>query len=224
MTKELVDQKINNVPDFLKGKENQGRGNENLTSEDIKPNRLILCQKLTTESVCSKQFKAGDIVNTYDDSVRTEMTLCFIKFEPGYVVREAGSTGLEGLKGYFNTKHAAENVLNSEPNLKMNPSFKHYCLAIDGDDRYPVVLPITTWGTFKQSHKQLNTLFTRLSHDRFAYKIKVSTIKDPTHENNYIYSFSLEGFVDANTYKEAERLYEVSKTQKNEETIDNSEY
>lgn len=201
-----------NVPSYIK--QGQGRGNENVASEDLQLPRIDVLQALSPQ-VNKKKVddyidgaEVGMLFNTltkelYKDGVHVT-PVSFVKRYLVWVDRKIDNEG--GLRGVFDTETEAEQFVteqDDEDKLEVVATAEHLVLLDDGSEAI-----ISMAKSKMKVSRKFNSLVRLNGGDRFGRRYKVTTVDDkgPKGEFQNI-SISNSGFPSEQVYHQAEKLY-----------------
>lgn len=211
-TKKEVATKTDQVPDYIK--QGRGRGNENVTTEDLQLPRIDVLQALSPQINKKKDSyiegaEVGDIFNTltgelYPDGLRFT-PISFVKRFLVWVDRKQDSNG--GLRGVFETEIEAEQFIDEQDDankLEVVMTPEHLVLLDDGTEA------ILAMGKSKvKVSRKFNSLVRLQGGDRFSRSYLLTSVDDESAQGEYQnISIKPDGFPSEEVYRKAEKLYE----------------
>ncbi len=213
MSKEIANTNEAQVPAYIK--QDQARGNENVTTEDLQLPRLDVLQALSPQINKKKDqyiegAEPGMLFNTltgelYGTSIHIT-PVSFVKRYLLWVDRKQDAEG--GLRGVFDTLEEAEKAMDADPDrakLEIVPTAEHLVLLDDGSE---IILSMSK-SKAKVSRK-FNSLVRLNGGDRFSRRYVVTAVDDNGTKGEYQnISISADGFPTEDVYLKAEALYEA---------------
>lgn len=213
MTKKEIKTQQDQVPAYIK--QDQNRGNENVSNEDLQLPRIDVLQALSPQINKKKDehiegAEVGMLFNTltgelYSDGIHIT-PVSFVKRHLVWVDRKKDSGG--GLRGVFDTADEAEAFIEEqedEDKLEAVATAEHLVLLDDGTE---VILSMAK-SRMKVSRK-FNSIIRLLGGDRFSRRYKVTSVDDKSTQGEYQnLSISADGFPAEEVYLKAESLYEA---------------
>lgn len=204
------------VPDYIK--KGQGRGNENVTTEDMVIPRIELVQAL---SPCLDKNDPGYIedaeVGGFINSVSREyygerITVVPVLFQKQYLVWKDRTQG-GGFLGAHNTKAEAQARIEEEPerdqdHFDIYDTGQHLVLLVreDGSSEEAVISMART--KLKVS-KQWNSMIRMAGGDRFSRQYEIFGVQDENDKGKfYTLGIVMSGYPSLEVYKKAEALYD----------------
>lgn len=200
------------MPAYIK--QGQGRGNENIQSEDLQLPRIDVLQALSPQ-VNKKKVddyidgaEVGMLFNTltrelYPQGVHVT-PVSFVKRYLVWVDRKIDNEG--GLRGVFDSEHEAETFVqeqDDEDKLEVVATAEHLVLLDDGSEAI-----ISMAKSKMKVSRKFNSLVRLNGGDRFSRRYRVTTVDDkgPKGEFQNI-QLSNAGFPSEQVYFQAEKLY-----------------
>lgn len=213
------------VPSYIK--QGQGRGNENVTSEDLQLPRIDVLQALSPQLNKKKDeyiegAEAGMLFNTltnelYPDGLHVT-PVSFVKRSLVWVDRKKDQNG--GLRGVFDNSEGAEAFVQSqddEDKLEISPTAEHLVLLDDGSE---VILSMAR-SKLKVSRK-FNSLIRLNGGDRFSRRYLITTVDDESPKGEFKnFSIAAAGFPSEEVYFKAEQLYNAIASGKKKQAAGN---
>lgn len=207
------------VPDWAKN--SQGRGSENVSSKDLILPRLEIVQSQSPIKEANEAAREGMLFNAVTSDIIGESAYIVpIFYRMEYLVWKDQNQG-GGFFGAFDTRNEAQQRLaevvadgEDEMDLEIVDTPVHYCLRVKPDFSTEQIVISMPKSKSKVSRKW-NAMIQIGGGDRFSRIYKVSTFKDKNKKNQSFYNYvvSPAGFPSEAVYREAERLYEVFRSQ-----------
>lgn len=232
MTKkqELIEQKNSEVmlaetmPDFVN--QNSGRGNEDVTVDDLSIPRLDVIQALSPQRKKSdpayiEGAEEGMLFNSVTMALYgTEVAFVPVFFRKEYVIWKARNAG-GGFHGAFSSQAEAQAEMRANgwdtetytDNKQVLPAYEaietaqHFGLIVKSPSEFEEVVISMAKSKLKTS-RQLNTLCKMAGGDRFASMYNIKAIEVNGDKGDY-YSMAVKrmGFVTEDIYRVGEALY-----------------
>lgn len=212
------------VPDFLKDKINTpGRGNENVSVEEMTVPRLELIQNM---SPCRNKKEPSYIEGAEEGMLYNNVTrqlygefvyMVFGEFKVEYLLwkdRKAGG----GFFGSFPSMEEAKSALNAlgenGKGIEIQKTHQHYGLILEPEtgETQPIMLSMSR--TKEKVSKRLNTVIRMQGGDRFSRVFKISTVQEQNKSGDsyYNFDFKVHGYVTEKQYIEGEKIYRMAKS------------
>lgn len=201
------------LPSYIK--QGQGRGNENVSNEDLQLPRIDVLQALSPQINKKKDSyiegaEVGMLFNTLTGELYKEgvnMTpITFIKRHLVWVDRKKDSEG--GLRGVFDTPEQAETFVEEqadEDKLEVVATAEHLVLLDDGTE---VILSMSK-SRMKVS-RRFNSLVRLNAGDRFSRRYLLTSVDDKSSQGEFQnIAVANNGFPSEEVYFKAEALYEA---------------
>lgn len=208
------------TPEWAKGQ--QARGSENVGSKDIVLPRLEIVQSESPIKEENDEAVDGMLFNTVTQEViGTETFVIPIYYRVEYIVWKSKKTSDGGFFGAYDTEGEALARKAEEVNNGLNPDDVevvdtpvHYCLRVKPDMTFEQIVVSMPKSKAKVSRKW-NAVIQLCGGDRFSRAYKLSTFKDKNKQGKTFQNYIVQpaGFPPESLYREAERLYNVFKTQ-----------
>lgn len=206
----------NDIPEWLK--KGDARGNEQVDSNDIILPRVGIIQAISpqlkkTDPKYIVGAEQGRLYNTLTSELYGEDGIIFVPvlFRKEWIAfkdREKGG-GFKGAWPFAEEVRARTEVESMEDagDIELMESHSHIGFIVKPDGSLEQAIIACTKSAIKFSRK-LNSLVTMSGMDRFAKAYTVSSVEVSSAKGDY-YTFDARalGFVNQNTYKEAEDLY-----------------
>jgi hypothetical protein len=212
------------VPAFLKDKINEpGRGNENVSVDDMTVPRLELIQNM---SPCRNKKEPSYIEGAeegmlYNNVTRElygeEVYMIFGAFKVEYLLWKDRKQG-GGFFGSYPTMEEAKGAIDAlgsdGAGVEAQKTHQHYGLIIDKETGrlQPILLSMSR--TKEKVSKRLNSVIKMQGGDRFSRIFKVFTVQEQNKSGDSYYNlnFKFQGFVNEPQYIEAEKIYNMAKS------------
>lgn len=221
------------VPEHLKAAlDGPGRGNENLTQDDVSVPRLILIQDKTS---CLKEGHdayiegscAGMMYNSLTRELYTELNICFVAFETEYIPKQMGKNNSDFI-GRFKTLEEAEKAIAESDNsstFTAQRTPQHYGLIIHEDRVKDALEPIVIAmpGGKLSAHKEINNLVRQGDRFAFVLNIQPSLYTSKDGNENFTYKVKKTGYASKELYEQGLELYKLhakNKTSINVEDVE----
>lgn len=230
-------------PDFMNNESN--RGQEGVGIDDLTIPRLGLIQDLSpqrkkTDAAYIEGAEEGMLFNTVTNVLYgTSIMFVPVYYRKEWVIWKAQSEG-GGYCGAYPTEHEAkvewesqgyEGQVNKkgEPIYEVNDTGQQFGLVVHEDGTTEDIV-ISFSKSKRKIDRQLNTMVKMAGGDRFSRVYKISAVSDQNSagQDFYNYGVSMMGFVNEETYRKGEKLYDaISSGQrdiKREEPEEEAEY
>lgn len=197
-------------------KKGSGRGNDEVTFNDITLPRISIIQDLSdqhkkTSSKYIEGAEVGMMFNTVTNELYNELYFTPFYFTKKYLVwvqRKYDSSGV--LKGVFDrVEQAEEFVRNDEMSntLEIKLTHEHLILADDGSE-----LILSMPSTKIKVSSAFNSLIKLIGGDRFSHRYQLTVVPEAKSTLKYFnFKIQVAGYPSELVYKKAERLYEQLK-------------
>lgn len=209
------------VPDFLKDKMNDDRGNEGVSTADMTVPRLEICQSL---SECRKKsspdfipgIEEGHLYNNitrqvYGDSVQ----IVPVAFKKEFLLwRDLKAGG--GFGGAFDTMElavAALGAMEKPDEYEIVDTPQHFVLVIDPETGSVSEAVISMAKSKAKVSRKFNSLIRLNEGPRFSRVYLLKGVSDQNNTGQDYFNVGIDnlGFVTEELYKRAEGLYELIK-------------
>lgn len=207
------------APDWAKG--GSGRGSENVGAKDMVLPRLEIVQAQSPIKDTNPDALEGLLFHSVTNEVIGSSAIIVpIYYRMEYLIWKDQDSG-GGFFGAHDTMEDAQRRLQEEVSNGENPDELeivdtpvHYCLRIK-DDMTVEQLVISMAKSKAKVSRKWNAQIQIVGGDRFARAYKVTTFKDKNKANKTFFNYIVQpaGFPPESIYREAERLYEVFRTQ-----------
>lgn len=201
------------LPSYIK--QGQGRGNENVSNEDLQLPRIDVLQALSPQINKKKDSyiegaEVGMLFNTLTGELYKEgvsiTPVTFVKRHLVWVDRKKDSEG--GLRGVFDTPEQAEAFIEEqadEDKLEAVATAEHLVLLDDGTE---VILSMSK-SRMKVS-RRFNSLVRLNAGDRFSRRYMLTSVDDKSSQGEFQnIAVANDGFPSEDVYLKAEALYEA---------------
>lgn len=224
----------NEVPDYIKM--DSARGSEEVRSADMVLPRLEIVQALSPIKEVNEDAKEGYLFNSVTQEVIGDIAYFVpVYFRMEYLVWKDQDQG-GGFFGSFNSQSEAETRRNQAIAEGENPDYieivdtpVQYGLRITPDLSVCEQIVISMAKTKAKVSRKWNAMIQIAGGDRFSRVYKLTTFRDENSKGQKFFNYVVQpaGFTPKAAYEQAERLYEVLKTQDfrvaHETVIDNGE-
>jgi hypothetical protein len=207
------------VPDYIK--QGGNRGSEEVKSTDMILPRLEIVQALSPIKDDNEDAKEGYLFNSVTQEVIGDLAYFVpVYFRLEYLIWKSQEEG-GGFFGSFNSKEEADarrlEVIEGgeEPeNIEIVDTPVQYGLRITPDGVCEQIV-ISMAKTKAKVSRKWNAMIQIAGGDRFSRVYKLTTFKDENKKGQKFFNYIVQpaGFTPERVYREAERLYEVLKTQ-----------
>lgn len=207
------------VPDYIK--QGQGRGSEEVSANDMVLPRLEIIQDSSKIKETNPDAKEGLLFNSVTQDVIGDLAYFVpVYFRVEYLVWKDQDEG-GGFFGSFNTQAEAEARKTEVVAGGENPEFievvdtpVQYGLRVTTDGLVEQIVISMAKSKAKVSRKW-NAMIQIAGGDRFSRVYKITTFRDENKKGKKFFNYVVQpaGFTPKAAYEEAERLYEVLKTQ-----------
>jgi hypothetical protein len=214
------------VPEFLKDKINtEGRGNENVSVDEMTVPRLELIQPL---SPCRNKKEPSYIEGAEDGMLYNNVTrqlygeevlMIFGAFKVEYLLWKERKKG-GGFYGAYTTMEEANAAIRAlgedSQGVEAQKTHQHYGLILDPQTGRPQPIMLSMPRTKLKVSKRLNSVISMQGGDRFSRVFKIYTVQEKNKKGDiyYNFDFKLHGFVNEQQYVEGEKIYELSQSGK----------
>jgi hypothetical protein len=208
------------MPEWMNPTSN--RGSEEVKSTDMVLPRLEIVQALSPIKETNEDAKEGYLFNSVTQEVLGDMVYFVpVYFRLEYLIWKDQNKG-GGFFGSFTSEAEAKTRLSEviaggeDPaDLEIVDTPVHYGLRITPDLSTIEQIVISMAKTKSKISRKWNAMIQIAGGDRFSRVYKMSTFRDENSKGQKFFNFVVQpaGFAPQQVYKEAERLYEVLKTQ-----------
>lgn len=202
------------LPDFLKGKEDSSRGNESVTKDDLVIPRLSIIQAISPEldendPAYIPGAKDGIMFNTLTKKLYTELLIIAVLYEKPYLLwrdRKKGG-GFGGSYSNLDEATAAVDSQEDPDNWDVVDTPTHVCLAISDGKPFEIAIPMPK--SKAKVSRQFNSMIRLFGGDRFSRVYKITTVPDKNNAGEKFKNFKVDfaGFPTEDLYLQAEQLY-----------------
>jgi hypothetical protein len=202
-------------------KNGTGRGSENVGTKDIMLPRLEIIQAQSPIKDENPDARDGLLFNTVTGEILGEEAFVVpVFYRMEYLVWKDQDAG-GGFFGAYDTENEARARISEEASNGEDPTLLevvdtpvHYCLCVNPDMTTQQIVISMSKSKAKVSRKW-NAVIQICGGDRFARAYKLTTFKDKNKQNKTFFNYVVQpaGFPPEAIYREAERLYNVFKTQ-----------
>ncbi len=214
--KKAVAKKEDQMPAHIK--QGEGRGSENVGTEDVQIPRISVLQALSPQiDKTAPEFIEGAEIGTIFNVLTGDLYADGISFIPVYFekdhlvwkTRKSGG----GLVARCESAQEAQALADTDPNYEYIESPNHICILLnaDGEPNYEVSIPMAT--SKAKVSRRLNSMVRLNQGDRFSRVYKLLPVPDESPSGKY-WNFAVEnvGWPSEPAYLAAEKLYEAIST------------
>jgi hypothetical protein len=211
MARKAVAKKEDQLPAYIK--QGEGRGNENVESEDVQIPRISVLQALSPQIKKSDPAyidgaEQGTIFNVLTGELHTDgIKFIPVYFEKDHLVWKTRKSG-GGLVARCANAQEAEGLASTDETYEYVPSPNHVCILLkDGEPDCEVSIPMAT--SKQKVSRRLNSLIRLNQGDRFSRVYHLIAVEDESPSGEY-WNFAVEneGFPSESGYLAAEKLYD----------------
>ena len=205
------------MPEWMKGMEDDTRGSEEVGKDDLVLPRLAIVQAISPEldendAAYIEGAKSGMLFNTLTRELMTEILVIPIKFEKPYLLWRDRKKG-GGFGGQFATMEEAEDAVLSkevpeEWDIVDTPT--NLCIAIPPDGKpYEIAIPLPK--SKAKVSRNWNSMIRLAGGPRFGRVYKITSVDDKNAAGDKYKNFKVEmaGFPSKELFKKAEELFEL---------------
>jgi uncharacterized protein YhfF len=210
--KTQVAKKADQMPAYIKQEE--GRGSENVTTDDVQIPRISLIQDLSPQIKATKPeyiegAKPGMVFNVltgelYPDGLKFVPTF-FEKDHLVWKIRKAGG----GLIARCETAQEAQALADTKEEYEYVEAPNHISILLDADGNPECEVSIPMATSKAKVSRRLNSLVRLNGGDRFSRVYKLISVEDESPSGEY-WNFAIEnvGWPSEEAYLAAEKLYD----------------
>lgn len=208
------------VPDYIK--QGEARGSEEVRSSDMVLPRLEIVQALSPIKETNEDAKEGYLFNSVTQEVIGDLAYFVpVYFRMEYLVWKDQDQG-GGFFGSFNSESEANARRQELINGGEDPDYieivdtpVQYGLRITPDLSVCEQIVISMAKTKAKVSRKWNAMIQIAGGDRFSRVYKLTTFRDENKKGQKFFNYVVQpaGFTPKAAYEEAERLYNVLKTQ-----------
>lgn len=197
------------------------RGNEEVKSSDIVLPRLEIVQALSPIKETNDAAKDGMLFNSVTQEVLGESVYFVpVYYRMEYLVWKDQSQG-GGFFGSFSSRKEAEDRIQLAASegedvnyLEIVDTPVHYGIRIDESGNTEQIV-ISMAKTKAKVSRKWNAMIQIAGGDRFSRVYKIATFRDENKKGQKFFNYTVQpvGFAPERVYREAERMYEILKTQ-----------
>ncbi len=207
------------MPSYMS--QGSGRGSEEVKSSDIVLPRLELVQALSPIKEVNEDAKEGYMFNSVTQEVIGEVAYFVpVYYRMEYLVWKDQDQG-GGFFGSFNSQKEAEERKAQAVSEGENPDYieivdtpvQYGIRILDNGDMEQIVISMAK--TKSKVSRKWNAMIQIAGGDRFSRVYKITSFRDENKKGQKFYNYVVQpaGYTPERIYKEAEKLYEVLKTQ-----------
>lgn len=207
------------VPDFLRDKMGEGRGNEGVGSEDMTVPRLELVQSLSeVRKKASPNYiegiQEGDLYNNVTREVYGESVLFVpVAFVKEYLLWRDQKVG-GGFGGSYATEEEAEGVRSTQEKpeeWEVVDTPQHFGLIISESTGQIIEAVVSMSKSKARVSRKFNSLVRLNGGDRFSRLYRIRGVADQNKAGQDFYNMAIDpvAFVNEALYRRAENFYEL---------------
>ncbi|AIZ01478.1 hypothetical protein J3_0031 [Vibrio phage J3] len=211
------------LPAHLQGKMEQGRGSEDVSSDDLTIPRIQIIQALSpqkkkTHAKYIEGAEEGMAFNTATEELFTDgLYVIPVYFRKEFLIWTAErSADTNGFHGSYPTEAAAVEALKALPNraeLEIVDTHQQFVLIIDPAKKTAQEAVISMAKSQIKVSKRLNTQLRMAGGDRFAHVLRFSVVDDKSEKGEYYsWTFKKVGYAPEWAYALGESMYEAVKS------------
>lgn len=207
------------LPDFLKDKMGDDRGNEGVSSADVTVPRLDLCQSL---SECRKKnspeyipgIEEGQLYNNITREIYGDSVLIVpVAFKKEFLLWRDQKLG-GGFGGSFDSMEAAIAGLAAQEKpdeYEIVDTPQHFVLLVNAETGKATEAVISMAKSKAKVSRKFNSLIRMNEGPRFSRIYRCKGVSDQNNAGQDYYNIAIEnvGYVTADLFKRAEGLYEL---------------
>lgn len=207
------------LPAHLQGKEQQARGSEDVSIEDLTIPRISIIQDLSPHHKKTKaEYIEGAEVGMAFNSATQELLgkvfhIVPVLFRKEYVIWKDRKSG-GGFNGAYRTMIEAKTALSELENPSLYDivdTAQHFCLVLDSDGNSQEAVVSMSKSQMKIS-RQLNTMAQIAGGDRFSRVYQLSVVEDKSDKGEFFnWKIVQRGYAPEKLYRLAEKMYESVK-------------
>lgn len=208
---------LEEMPDYLKGMEDDVSGSEDVGKDDIVIPRLAIIQAISPELDESDPLyipgaKAGMMFNTLTRALITELLVISVKFEKPFLAWRDRKKG-GGFGGQFATIEEAEEAVMSFENpgdWDITDTPTNLCIAIPPVGRpYEISIPMPK--SKAKVSRNWNSIIRLAGGPRFSRVYKVTVVDDKNQAGEKYKNFRIEmaGFPSKELFDKAKEIYDL---------------
>lgn len=212
MSKQLVTT-TEKMPAYLKNVQDDTRGNENVTKDDLIIPRLSIIQALSPEikkkdPAYIEGAEQGQLFNTVTREVYGEsVTVVPVYFEKVYLVWKDRQQG-GGFGGQYQTQEEANGAIAemNEDGWEVVDTPTHVCLVISDSGVSEIAIPLPK--SKARISRQWNSLVRMLGGPRFSRAYAISGVEDSSDLGDFWnFKVAQAGFPSEEVFRKAEEFY-----------------
>jgi len=209
---------LSEMPEWMKGMQEDNSGNEDVGKDDLIIPRLAIVQAISPE--LDKNDPAyipgaenGMMFNTLTRELMTEIMVISIKFEKPFLLWRDRKKG-GGFGGQYPTTEeadAARSAFENPAEWEITDTPTNLCIAIPADGSKPYEIAIPLPKSKAKVSRSWNSLIRLAGGPRFGriYKITPCDDKNSTGEKYKNFKVELAGFPSEALFKMAQELYKL---------------
>jgi len=202
------------MPEWMKGMEQDDRGNEGITKEDLVIPRLSIIQAISPEldendPAYIEGAKAGMLFNTLTRKLYTEILVVPIMYEKVYLIWRDRKKG-GGFGGQYTTENeagAAIGEMEDPDSWEATDTPTHLCLAVSDGKPFEIAIPMPK--SKAKISRQLNSTIRLFGGPRFSRVYRVTGVDDKNNAGEKFKNFRIDfaGFPSKELFDVAEKLF-----------------
>ncbi len=208
---------LEEMPDYLKGMEDDISGSEDVGKDDIVIPRLAVIQAISPEVDESDPAyipgaKAGMMFNTLTRTLLTELLVIPVKFEKPFLAWRDRKKG-GGFGGQYDTMEQAEDAvsaMDSPTEWDIIDTPTNLCIAIPPEGRpYEISIPLPK--SKAKVSRNWNSMIRLAGGPRFSRVYKITTVDDKNQAGDKYKNFRVEmvGFPSKELFEKAKEIYDL---------------
>lgn len=212
------------VPDYLKGKLEDKRGNENVSMDEMTVPRLEIVQSLSAcrKKTDSEYIEGADEGMLYNNVTRQlygeDVHIVFGGFEVKYLAWGDRKKGGGFFGGYdsLDAANTAIEALGEEATVKgveAQKTHQHYGFILDKKTGLGQPISISMAKTKEKVSRRLNSVISMQRGARFSKVYRLFTVQEQNKSGDAYYNYNFEpvGYPSEKIYLEAEKIYNMSR-------------
>lgn len=198
-----------------------GRGSEEVKSSDMVLPRLEIVQALSPIKETNPDAREGMLFNSVTQEILGEMAYFVpVYYKMEYLVwrdqdKGGGFLGSFPTSGEANDRRMEAIQAGDDPDdIEVVDTPVQYGLRVTPDGHFEQIV-ISMAKTKAKVSRKWNAMIQIAGGDRFSRVYKIGTFRDENKKGQKFFNFTVQpaGFTPEKVYREAERLYEILKTQ-----------
>jgi hypothetical protein len=204
------------LPQYLRNQ--QGRGNENISRDDLLVPRIELVQPLSKIKESNPEIKDGDLINSVTGEIIGDVAyFCPVYYQMEHIVWKSQNEG-GGFFGSFRTMGEAEAARvevisqgNKPEHIEVVDTPVHFGFLVDPDTHKTQQIVISMAKSKMKVSRKWNSIIQICGGDRFSRIYKITSVSDKNAKGQPYKNFvvSPAGFAPESVYREAEEVYKT---------------